>query len=91
MEDLVYIYTNSKLLWNWPGTNPTTWYEKNTLFEDSMSDVDESANESESLNKDPITLDELNKDEIEHDPFEFLNDDFFKIVVWSNSLISSKV
>jgi hypothetical protein len=46
-----------------------------------MSDVDESANESESLNKDPITLDELNKDEIEHDPFEFLNDDFFKIVV----------
>jgi hypothetical protein len=30
------------------------WYKKNILFEDSMSNVDESANESESLGEDPI-------------------------------------
>jgi hypothetical protein len=51
------------------------------LFEDSMSDVDESVDESKSLNEDPITSNEFNGDDIEHDPFEFPNDDFFKIVV----------
>jgi hypothetical protein len=39
-----------------------------------MSDVDESANESDSSNEDPITLDEPNEDEVKHDPFEFPHD-----------------
>jgi hypothetical protein len=51
------------------------------LFEDSMFDVDKSVDESKSSNEDSIALDELNGDDIEHDPFEFPNDDFFKIVV----------
>jgi hypothetical protein len=51
VEDLVYIYINNKLLREWPNTNPMTWYEKNMLSKDSMSNLDESANESESLDK----------------------------------------
>ncbi len=35
VEDLVYIYINRKLLWEWPGINPMTWYKKNMLFEDN--------------------------------------------------------
>ncbi len=31
-KDLVYIYTNSKLLQKWPCTNPTTWHEKNIVW-----------------------------------------------------------
>jgi hypothetical protein len=45
------------------------------LSKDSMSNVDESANESDSLGEDPITLDELDEDEVKHDPFEFPHDD----------------
>jgi hypothetical protein len=40
------------------GVNPVTWYEKNMLYENLMSNVDESGNENDSLDKDPITLDE---------------------------------
>ncbi len=58
MEDLVYIYTNNKLLWEQPNTNPMAWYEKNMLSKDSMFDVDESVNESNSLDDDPIMLDD---------------------------------
>jgi hypothetical protein len=39
------------------------------LFEDSMFDVNESVDESDSLDDNPIMLDESNEDEIEHDPF----------------------
>jgi hypothetical protein len=46
------------------------------LFEDLMFNVDESANESDSLGENPITSNELDEDEVEHDPFEFhLNDE----------------
>jgi len=54
-----------------------------------MFDVDESADESEPLDKDPITSDELDEDEIKHHPFEFLHDDkipfsrlLFDSIVW---------
>jgi hypothetical protein len=40
-----------------------------------MSNVDESANESDSLGENPIALDETYENEIEHDPFEFPHDD----------------
>jgi hypothetical protein len=40
-----------------------------------MSNVDESANESNSSGEDPIELDELDEDEVKHDPFEFPHDD----------------
>ncbi len=54
----MYIYTNSKLLREQLGANPTTWYEKNMLSKDSTFDVDKSANESDTLDKDPLVLDE---------------------------------
>ncbi len=71
----MYIYTNSNFLQKWPDTNPTTWYENNMLFKDSKSNVDESANESDSLGEDPIMLNEQDEDEVEHDPFELPHDD----------------
>jgi hypothetical protein len=37
VEVLVYIYTNSKLLWQRPGTNPVQWY-KNNIFKDLAPD-----------------------------------------------------
>ncbi len=59
------------------------------LFEDLMSDVDESVYESDSSGKDPIALNELNEDEVEHDPFEFPHDEkvpfsrlLFNLMVW---------
>jgi hypothetical protein len=44
------------------------------LSEDAVSDVDESADENNSSNKDLIVSNELDEDEIEHDPFEFSHD-----------------
>jgi hypothetical protein len=35
-----------------------------------MSNVDESEDKRKTLGKDPIMLDELNEDEVEHNPFE---------------------
>jgi hypothetical protein len=49
-----------------------TWYEKNMLSKDSMSEIDESANENNSLGKDSKTSNESNEDEVKHDPFESL-------------------
>jgi hypothetical protein len=64
-KDLVYIYTNSKLLQKQHGVNPMAWYKKkNMLSKDSTSNVDESADESDSSDEDPITLNELNEDEV---------------------------
>jgi hypothetical protein len=40
VEDLMYIYTNSKLLWKQPSANPMAWYEKNMLSEYLTFDVD---------------------------------------------------
>jgi len=51
------------------------WYEKNMLSEDSIFDVDESENERNSLDKDPTTSNELDENEVKHDPFEFPHDD----------------
>jgi len=51
------------------------WYEKNMLFKNLISDVDESVDESDSLGKNPIALNERDEDEVEHDFFEFLHDD----------------
>jgi len=42
--DLVYIYTNSKLLREWLGAIPTTCYEKNMLSEDSTFNINSIAN-----------------------------------------------
>jgi hypothetical protein len=52
-----------------------TWYEKNMLSKDSMSNVDESVYENNSLGEDPIMSNEPEVDEVEHDPFEFPHDD----------------
>jgi hypothetical protein len=72
-----------------PNANPTTWYKKNMLSENLMFDVDENANENDSLSGDPTTLDELDEDEVKHDPFEFPHDDeipfsrfLFDLMVW---------
>jgi hypothetical protein len=35
-EDLVYIYTNRKLLQKWHGTNPMAKYKKNMESKNSM-------------------------------------------------------
>jgi hypothetical protein len=59
------------------------------LSEDLTFDVDENANENDSLNDDPTTLDELDDDEVKHDPFESPHDDkipfsrlLFDLMVW---------
>jgi len=59
------------------------------LFKDLTFDVHENANENDSLNEDPTTLDELDEDEVKHDPFEFLHDEkisfsrlLFDLMVW---------
>ncbi len=41
-KNLLYIYINIKLLWEWLGTNPMTWYEKNMLSKDLMSKANKS-------------------------------------------------
>jgi hypothetical protein len=71
----MYIYTNKKFLQKQPSANPMAWYEKNMLSEDSIFDVDERENERNSLDKDPTTSNELDENEVEHDPFEFPHDD----------------
>jgi hypothetical protein len=45
------------------------------MSEDSMSNVDENVDESNSLDEDPTTSEEPDDDEIKHDPFEFPHDD----------------
>jgi hypothetical protein len=52
-----------------------TWYEKNMLSKDLMSNVDENAYESDSSGEDPIMSNEPEEDEIKHGPFEFPHDD----------------
>jgi len=71
----MYIYTNNKLLQEWPSTDPMARYEKNMLFKNLISNVDESVGQSDSLGKNPIALNEHDEDEVEHDPFEFFHDD----------------
>jgi hypothetical protein len=85
----MYIYINIELLRERPNTNAITWNMKNMLFEDLMSNVDESAYENNLSNKDPIALDEPNENEVEHDPFEFPLDNkipfsrlLFDPIVW---------
>jgi hypothetical protein len=71
----MYIYINKKFLQKRPNNNPMAWYEKNMLFKNLMSNVDESVDESDSSDENPIVLDEPDEDEVEHDPFESLHDD----------------
>jgi hypothetical protein len=59
------------------------------LFEDLVSNVDESANENDSLGEDPIVSYEPYEDEVEHDPFQFPHDGeipfsrlLFDLMVW---------
>ncbi len=54
-----------------------------------MFNVDENANENDSSSEDPTTLDELDEDEVKHDPFEFPHEDkipfsrlLFDLMVW---------
>jgi hypothetical protein len=77
VEDLVYIYTNSKLLQERPDTNPTTWYKKNILFQNSMSNVDDNAYENNSSGEDPITSNSWMKMKSNITPFSFPYDDEF--------------
>ncbi len=53
-----------------------------------MSNVDERADENDLSNEDPITSNESNEDEVEHDPFEFLHDDE---IPFSRSLFDSTI
>jgi hypothetical protein len=53
-----------------------------------MSDVDDNANESNSVGEDPIVLNEPYEDEIKHDPFEFSHDDK---ILFSRLLFNSMV
>ncbi len=59
------------------------------MFEDSMFDVDDSANKSKSSNEDPIMLNEFDEDATKQDPIQFPNDDnisfsrlLFDSIVW---------
>jgi hypothetical protein len=79
----MYLYINNKFLQEQLNANPTAWYEN------SMFNVDENTNENDSLDKDPTTSNELDEDEIEHDPFEFLHGDeipfsrlLFNLTIW---------
>ncbi len=45
------------------------------VFKNSMSNVDESVNENNSSDKDLTLLNELNENEVKHDPFECPHDD----------------
>jgi hypothetical protein len=48
------------------------WYDKNMLLNDFMSDISLSLNGGDTLEDDPLVLDEK---EDQHDPFEFpIND-----------------
>jgi len=49
------------------------WYEKKMLSKDSISNVDESADESDSLDEYSKAANELDENEVKHDPFEFLH------------------
>ena len=49
-EALVYIYTNSKLLWQKLGADPVCWYDNNIFFEDL--DPDNNGEEIESEGND---------------------------------------
>jgi hypothetical protein len=55
------------------------------VFEDSMFNVNESANESNSLNENPTMSDELDEDEVEHDPHDdeiLFSRLLFGVMVW---------
>ncbi len=45
------------------------------LFQNPMFNVDENVDENNSSSKDPIASNELNEDEIKHNPFKFPHDD----------------
>jgi hypothetical protein len=45
------------------------------LFKNLMFNVNESADESDSLGDNPIMANELEEDEVKHEPFEFPHDD----------------
>jgi hypothetical protein len=49
-EALVYIYTNSKLLWQKPRADPVRWYDNNIFSEDS--DPDDNGEETENEGND---------------------------------------
>jgi hypothetical protein len=81
-KNLVYIYTNHKLFWDWPGSNPTTWYEKNILFKDFMSNVGLSSHRSDTKddplvsNKEENQQDLLNSQLMTHQKFDLLSSIF---------------
>jgi hypothetical protein len=56
-------------------SQPHDMVRKDMLFEDLMSNVDESADKSDSFGKDIIVSNEPDEDEVEHDPFEIHPDD----------------
>jgi hypothetical protein len=54
------------------GANPTTWYKKNILFENSMFNVLLSSNRGGTLEDDPLVS---NEEKNQHDFFEFSTND----------------
>jgi hypothetical protein len=64
-----------------------TWYKKNMVSKNLMSNVDENVNESNSLDKDLTLLDELNENEVKHNPFECPHDDKIYFSLLSNLII----
>jgi hypothetical protein len=64
-----------------------TLYEKNMLFKYLMFNVDESLDENNSSNQDPVMSNEPNENEIEHDPFEFSLNDEIPFSRFSSNLI----
>ncbi len=61
--DLMYIFTNIKLLKEWPNAIPTTWYKKNMLLEDLMFDVNPNTNNKDEDDFKSDIMDGLDKHE----------------------------
>jgi hypothetical protein len=74
-KDLGYMYTKKT------PSNPTSWYDKNMLLKDFMSNVNLSLDGCDTLKDDPLVLDEK---EDQRDPFKFPIDDPSKDFCFQN-------
>jgi hypothetical protein len=87
VEDLVYIYTNRKLLQKQLNTNPMT-FKKKILFEYYMSNVSLSLDKGNTSKDDPLVS---NEEEDQHDPLEFPTNDPPKDLSFSKLLIDVNI
>jgi len=58
---VIYIYTNIKLLKERHGVIPATWYEKNMLSKDSMSNVESNINNQDVDDFEGCIMDDFDK------------------------------